>query len=291
MPTVADRVLFALVLENAMLEKKGQEFEDFFVRAGTALWGQDFEPWRPQGRLGDMKCDGYRISERTVFQCHAPENFVAARVREKIQNDFAGAREYFGADMQNWVFVHNHKNGLPAEANKYLLDLRRAHEDITIVSWTPDDLISQILDLSDSELAKLFPTLVENQRFSAATMSLLEDIGRDKQAVALAVEVDEPVANVGVLEPALDKIDAEDRELRVRLLGYSRWYDPANKTEISEKLDKFGYGPEQIEINARRLEEAGLIKITTNYYLTADEEVCQEAAESLMTEFLDELGD
>ena len=68
-----DRVLFAVMLENALLEKKEQAFEDFFVRAGTTLWGPDFEPWRPQGRLGDMKCDGYLISEKAVFQCYAPE--------------------------------------------------------------------------------------------------------------------------------------------------------------------------------------------------------------------------
>ena len=92
----ADRALFAVMLELALLEKRGQAFEDFFVLAGTTLWGRDFEPWRPQGHLGDMKCDGYRISEKTVFQCNAPEKFDASKVATKIQVDFAGARDNFG---------------------------------------------------------------------------------------------------------------------------------------------------------------------------------------------------
>ena len=78
----ADRVLFNVFLEYALLEKKGQEFQAFFVRAATTLWERDFQPWRPQGNLGDWKCDGYRISEKAVFQCYAPEQFEASKVKK-----------------------------------------------------------------------------------------------------------------------------------------------------------------------------------------------------------------
>ena len=81
----ADRALIVVLLENALLKKNGHAFEDFFVEAGTALWRQDFEPWRPQGRLGDMKCDGYRISEKAVFQCYPPEQFDASKVAGTIE--------------------------------------------------------------------------------------------------------------------------------------------------------------------------------------------------------------
>jgi hypothetical protein len=122
--TEADRALIAVMLENVLLAKTEQAFEDFFVQAGTTLWGRDFEPWRPQGRIGDMKCDGYRISEKAVFQCHAPEKFVAASVAKKIRVDFTEARNAFGSKLEKWVFVHNHRDGLPAEAEMLVLNLR-----------------------------------------------------------------------------------------------------------------------------------------------------------------------
>lgn len=75
------------------------------------------------------------------------------------------------------------------------------------------------------------------------------------------------------------------------MLGYSRWYDPANKAYVFEKLAGFGYGRELVENNARRLHDADLIKITENHYLPLNEEICQQAAESLMPEILQELGE
>jgi hypothetical protein len=71
------------MLKNALLEKKGSAFEELFVQAAIVLWGDDFEPWKPQGPVGDFKCDGYLVSEQTVFQCNAPEQFQASTVAGK----------------------------------------------------------------------------------------------------------------------------------------------------------------------------------------------------------------
>ena len=73
------------------------------------------------------------------------------------------------------------------------------------------------------------------------------------------------------------------------MLGYSRWYEPANKAEIFEKLAGFGHRPKLVENNAQRLHDADLIQITENHYLPLNEEICQQAAESLMAELLLEL--
>jgi len=237
----ADRVLFVFMLENALLKFKGQAFEDFFVKAGTALWGRDFEPLRAQGRLGDRKCDGYRISDKTVFQCYAPEQFIASKVAGKIQADFAGARDNFGNEMQKWVFVHNQNGGLPAEAGKLVEDLRQGHPTLTIEIWTPDDLIQQLLELSDSDLGYLFPAYVRNQNFSEATRDVLEQFAKKNRAATPGIDAEQQnQSNRLTLDDALDNLDEDDREIRRRILGYARWYDPANKAEIFEKMVGFG---------------------------------------------------
>ena len=265
----ADRVLFAVMLENALLEKKAQAFEDFFVRAGTTMWGQDFEPWRPQGRLGDMKCDGYRISEKAVFQCHAPENFDASKVADKIRADFSGARDKFGDKMRKWVFVHNHKDGLPAKADMLVLELREGHPNITIEIWSPTNLIQQLIKLSDHDLGILFPTLASGQKFSESTWKLLEEaVKENSTAVAGLVVEPQQELNRLTLDDALDNLDEDDRDVRRRVLGYSRWYEPASKAEIFEKLAGVGHEPELVENNAQRLHDADLIQITGTIRLT-----------------------
>ena len=97
--------------------------------------------------------------------------------------------------------------------------------------------------------------------------------------------------NRPALDDALDHLGEDDRDVRRRLLGYSRWYDPAEKTVIFEKLAEFGYSRELVESNTRRLVDSDLIKITENHYLPLNQEICQQAAETMMDEFLSELED
>lgn len=286
----ADGIVTALMLENALLTKKGQAFEDFFVEVGNALWRQDFEPWRPQGRFGDMKCDGYRISEKAVFQCYAPEKFSASKVVAKIQSDFAGARDNFGNKIRKWVFVHNHKGGFPSTVSMLIAELREAHQSITIEAWTPGDLIQLLLELPESQLGGLFPTLVKDLSFADATWKFMNELVKENWTTAPGIDVEPPSQiNRLTLDDALDELDEVDREVRRRVLGYSRWYDPAAKTRVFEKLATFGHRQELVENNAQRLQNNGLIQITENHYLPLNEEICQQAAESLMDEFLREL--
>lgn len=91
------------------------------------------------------------------------------------------------------------------------------------------------------------------------------------------------------LTPMLADFGDVDDEVRRRILGYSRWYEPANKAEVFEKLAMFGHEQGLIEINAQRLQEADLIQITENHYLPQNEEICQQAAESLLDEILQDL--
>lgn len=286
----AYRILLATMLENALLKKKGQAFEDFFVKAGTTLWGQDFRPWRSQGSVGDMKCDGYLNSEKTVFQCHAPEQFDASKVANKIRADLTGAIKYFGDKLQKWVFVHNHNDGLPAKANMLVLELTEQNPSIAIEIWTPNVLIQKLLKLPIKELGSLFPALVRDQELSDPIWEVMKEEIKKKTVPAIRVDVEPPDRpNRLVLDITLENLDENDREVRRRVLGYSRWYDPASKDQVIQKLALIGHDLELVENNAQRLHDANLIQITENHYLPRNEEICQQAAESLMAEFLQEL--
>ena len=91
------------------------------------------------------------------------------------------------------------------------------------------------------------------------------------------------------LTPMLAEFGDIDQDERRRVLGYSRWYEPASKAEVFQKLAAVVHEQELIEANAQRLQEADLIQITENHYLPLNEEICQQSAETLMDEFLREL--
>lgn len=105
-------------LDNDLMKIDGDAFETRFQAIAKARWGTDFQPSIPMGSRGDLKCDGYRQSTGTVFQCFGPR-YGQVNVDDalgKIADDFAGARAHWGDLLKEWVFVVNvYRDKVPAE--------------------------------------------------------------------------------------------------------------------------------------------------------------------------------
>ena len=146
------KLIYGLQLNRAFESKKGVEFQDWFTRLASYAFGSDFEAVRPYGPQGDLKCDGRRLSTRTVFQCYAPYEMNAERTIRKIGEDFRGAVANW-KDMAEWAFVHNDARGLPPTVAQYLDSLRSEYPQVKIVTWTEAQLHELIkrLDLPDME--------------------------------------------------------------------------------------------------------------------------------------------
>ena len=74
------RYCYGLNFKNVFLTEKGKAFESFFARVMTCGFTGDFQPVRPYGAQGDLKCDGFRASDGTVFQCYAPDAICRGQV-------------------------------------------------------------------------------------------------------------------------------------------------------------------------------------------------------------------
>ena len=144
---------YRLLFRNAFLEKKGAEFQDWFVRLAGRAFGPDFEAVRPYGKRGDLKCDGRLVSTRTIFQCYAPYEMKEAPLNSKIEQDFVGACESWGGDMAEWILVHNDQRGLPASSGQLLQRLREDRLEVTIEVWTEPALqeLADGLPLADQQ--------------------------------------------------------------------------------------------------------------------------------------------
>lgn len=85
------RYAYGLKFENAFLRERGKAFESLFARIMSHRFPGDFQPVRPYGPKGDLKCDGYRASDKTVFQSYAPDTMKEGLLLAKIDADFNGA--------------------------------------------------------------------------------------------------------------------------------------------------------------------------------------------------------
>lgn len=138
---------YRLKFKADYLEKKGAAFQDWFVQlAGLAL-GARFEPVRPYGKQGDLKCDGRDSSTGTTFQAYAPAEMKDTELIAKIRSDFSGALAHWGEDLKRWVFVHNDSRGLPPKAQQLLEQLRKENPNVEIEQWWEPQLCELAMNI------------------------------------------------------------------------------------------------------------------------------------------------
>jgi hypothetical protein len=144
------RGFYGLRFENAFLREKGKAFETLFARIMAHGFAGDFQPVRPYGAKGDLKCDGYRASDRTVFQCYAPDSTKLRDLLAKIDEDFHGAVAHWGQRLHRWTFVHNDIRGLPAKAVQKLAELEGTNPKIQIGTFVEAEMRSVAMGWSST---------------------------------------------------------------------------------------------------------------------------------------------
>ncbi|MDX1003198.1 ABC-three component system protein [Sinorhizobium medicae] len=180
--------------------QKGTAFQEWFVRLAGHAFGADFEEVRPYGPYGDLKCDGRRVSNGSVFQCYAPDAMREANVIAKIEEDFHGARAHWAGNMQEWVFVHNDGRGLPPNAVQHLDALRRAHAPLQISTWSEPELLALAMGLDLSSLQALFG-------FAASIAIVDRLVLSDLMPIIDALQRQDSPANPPLTPPSPEKLE------------------------------------------------------------------------------------
>ena len=193
------RSFYGLKFENTFLRDKGKAFESFFARVMAHGFIGDFEPVRPYGPKGDLKCDGFRSSDGTVFQSYAPDSPKLPPLLLKIDQDLDGARAHWGARMKRWEFVHNDVRGLPADAVRRLDALRAAHLGITIAVFGEAEMRAVVMRLALHQLEDLFG-VVPSQR----TLERLDFVSLRR--VLIAIQRRDPGAEPPLAAPSATKL-------------------------------------------------------------------------------------
>jgi len=155
----ASRHFYLVLMKYEISQRTGVSFQDFFVQVASIRWGTDFEARRPQGKEGDGKCDGYRVSNKCVFQAYGTRKMEPGPLCKKIKIDFEGALAEFGPKMAMWILVHNDTEGLPKKAHDLIFDLRALYPSITIEIMGPVHILDLADGISEEKRSLLCPNL------------------------------------------------------------------------------------------------------------------------------------
>ena len=194
------RFAYGLKFENAFLRERGKAFETLFARIMAHAFPGDFQPVRPYGPKGDLKCDGFRASDGTVFQCYAPDAMKLEPLLAKVDEDFAGALVHWTTKMLRWEFVHNDCRGLPAEAVKKLAALNAANPNVALAVWGEAELRLIAMSLALHQLEDLFGAVPSGRVLEKLDFEAL-------RPVLLAIQRQEPDAEPSLVAPSAAKLE------------------------------------------------------------------------------------
>lgn len=166
---------YKLKADNALLKKKGSEFQEFVNDILAFYYGTDFERVKSHGKDGDFKCDGRVPKKGIIFQCYGPEVDNESRLIKKIEEDLKGAIEKW-SDIKEWIFVHN-KSGLSPKTLKVIDKLREDNSNIEIIIWDCQRLLTIILGLNETCLQRLFGFFPSESDFNQIGIKEVNDMG------------------------------------------------------------------------------------------------------------------
>ncbi len=193
------RCFYGLNFANAFLRERGKAFEAFFSKIMSHAFVGDFVPVRPYGAKGDLKCDGYRSSDKAVFQCYAPDTMKITVLLKKMDADFLGAVAHWGKNMRRWTFVHNDGRGLPAEAVRKMAELQEAHPDVVLIEFSEAELRSTTMGLALHQLEDLFGPVPSGRVLEQVDFAAL-------RPVLLSIKRIDPDPNASVIAPSPEKL-------------------------------------------------------------------------------------
>lgn len=145
-------------------ESSAQQYEDLFTRIMSYAF-KNFEPVKPQGRIGDKKCDGLIKSEGKYYQSYAPQepDSKEDNAIKKLGADFAGLYKYWNdqvAPIKEFNFVLNDKYmGAYPTIQPIFAQIEKDHQGVTCRTFLAKDLEDIFINLEDDQIYDIIGTI------------------------------------------------------------------------------------------------------------------------------------
>jgi len=253
------KAYYMMCFKNNFARKTENAFQDFFSDIMELCYPVgDFLRFRPWGKAGDRKNDGYLISQRMLFQVYAPNSISAAAAIKKINEDYTGAKSHWKRHFDTWVFVHNSLKGLSPDVGALIMDLNLQHPP-KVITWGQFELEREVESLDETSLSKLFG-------FAPNNASMLRVGYKEIQFVLEHVARVKPITEIGISPVPQDKLEYNKLSDSIKLLlsegmkksgkvgqMFQEWSDQTYGDQISSsfkqeyiRLKYQGLSPDQI---------------------------------------------
>jgi len=250
---------YELLFQVRYLQARGNSFQDLFSDIMERVHPGDFIRCRPWGNVGDRKNDGYLRSERTLFQCYAPNEMRQDETVKKIEEDYREAIPHWQQHFDTWIFVHNSVQGLGPDVLKRLLDLASAGSNVSVTHWGDAELLQRVRRLGQQDRIALFGAIPSRNAFMNLTIPELTTVIDRIQLQPIPSPT--PVMNVPPGKMEFNAIPYGIRAMlqmgRTRVTSVKEYFDKAPDPQLGERVASAfraeylrsrnaGNGPEQI---------------------------------------------
>lgn len=165
---------------------------------------------------GDGGLDIIVINKERVYACYAPDphgsGWKEAKAIAKINKDLTSAKKSLGANLKEWVFIHNHSSSaLPNKAATFAMNLRAENQSLRYMDfWGIDQLWENISNDSPKirRAAYLRAVAAAFQSYQELALDLNYEIG-DRAAPNIWDIFIQPACSETHLSP--EDIDSDSR--------------------------------------------------------------------------------
>jgi hypothetical protein len=186
----------------ACAERRGDEYQNLFA---LIMERRDpgFQRVRPWGNAGDRKNDGWSPARRMLFQCYAPSSLKVSELTSKLDEDYAGAIDYWEEYFDTWVFVHDDLTGMAPQVEKKIVELNKKKSEVSCTAWGHFQLREEFASLEDTDRASILGPPLTQQDFLSVDASTLQPL-----IAALGHMKADPAAPIAPVPP--EKVEAND---------------------------------------------------------------------------------
>lgn len=168
-----------ILFKNKIFTFEGQKFQDFFIKL-MHQHNSDFQPVKPQGRIGDKKNDGFEKTKGLYYQVYAPEEISENITREKLESDFVGLYRYWQSKcpITEFNFVINDKyKGVYPTIYSEILKLSKKYKNVKINIILAQDLEDIFMSLNEKEMESVLDFLIpEAEKIENLDYSIFNEV-------------------------------------------------------------------------------------------------------------------
>lgn len=161
--TKDEKHIARIIFKNKVLSHDKQAFEDLFTCVMQSF-DRNFQPVKPQGPVGDQKCDGFNKTTGQYYQVYAPEDFAGKEkiAQDKLDSTIKGIFAYWQSisPIKEFYFVINDKySGAYPSIHLQLSKIEKEYQ-IKADTKLSKDLEDIFLELTDDKIENIIGGLL-----------------------------------------------------------------------------------------------------------------------------------